>query len=129
MRRTLSTAAILLALTGCEDEAAPLPPADPPPAGVPSATTAPATGTPIDASQATGVWNQQQVETWLRDMLKLTSVSLSKSGGDNYTGSGTAADGQSYQLTVKQVPGGIACRFTFGMNGSGRIAFGNPVND
>src|SRR5580698_8118398 len=103
MKRTMSMAAILLALAGCDDEPAPLAPANPPPVGAPSATTAPLAAPPIDASQATGVWNQQQVETWLRDTLKLTSVSLSKSGGDNYTGNGTGTDGQSYQLTVKQV--------------------------
>jgi hypothetical protein len=98
------------------------------------ATKVPAGQTPaappgaILAEDATGIWNQPQVEQYLREDLKLTQVSLTPSGGDgNYTGTGTTADGRTLQLQVKQVPGGIACDFQDDRGGSGRIAFGNLV--
>jgi hypothetical protein len=118
----------LIAIGGCDEPApqqplAPIPPiASPPPNNAPSSA-------PIPASQATGVWNQQQVEGWLRETLKLSQVSLTAAGNSNYSGTGTGADGNRYQLNIKQVPGGIACRYTFGSGGNGRIAFGNPVSD
>jgi hypothetical protein len=92
-----------------------------------SATRVTAPPNAIRAEAATGVWNREQVETYLKQDLKLTSVNLTPAGGDNYTGTGTTADGRTLQLNVKQVPGGIACTFEDDRGGSGRIAFGNPV--
>ncbi len=141
MTRIIPAVILLMVLAGCEDEGpapAPMTPSNPnavaPSAstGTPPAATVPSSvfsGAPIEASQATGVWNQQQVEQWLTQMLKLTSVRLTPGGANSYTGQATSADGQNYDLSVKQVPGGIACRYTFGTGGKGRIAFGNPVMD
>jgi hypothetical protein len=81
----------------------------------------------ILAEDARGVWSQSQVEEYLKQDLKLSQLSLTPAGGDDYTGTGTTADDRTLQLQVKQVPGGIACTFEDGQGGSGRIAFGNPV--
>ncbi|HVU89624.1 MAG TPA: hypothetical protein VHD36_20005 [Pirellulales bacterium] len=80
----------------------------------------------IPASEATGTWNKSQVETYLKDALKLSEVSLAPAVGDDYTGTGKGTDGQNYKMKIKQVPGGIACEFET-ENGRGRISFGNPV--
>jgi hypothetical protein len=95
---------------------------------VPSSPAPPATQTaPIPSEKATGVWNQSEVEQYLKQNLKLTEVSLAKAEKDDYTGTGKGADGLSYTLSVKQVPGGIACKFQNSGGSSGRISFGNPV--
>jgi len=82
---------------------------------------------PIRAEDARGIWDRGQVETYLKKDLKLTEVSLTGTGGGNYTGTGKGADGKAYRLNVKQVRGGIACEYEAGETGRGRIAFGNPV--
>lgn len=71
--------------------------------------------------------NQQQVQQYLTDNLKLTSVTLPSAGGDNYTGTGVAQDGRRLKLDVQQVPGGIRCEFQDDRGGSGSIAFGNTI--
>jgi hypothetical protein len=80
----------------------------------------------IPAAQATGTWNKSQVESYLKDTLKLSEVSLTSASGDDYTGTGKGTDGKNYTMTIKQVPGGIACEFQT-ETGVGRIAFGNLV--
>jgi hypothetical protein len=76
--------------------------------------------------KAAGYWSQAQVEGYLIEELKLTDLSLTRAGGENYTGTGTGRDGNKYRLNVKQVPGGIACDFTTDIGG-GKVSFGNPV--
>lgn len=98
------------------------------PRGVPAAPANRASGSaPIRAEDATGIWDRGQVETYLKKDLKLTEVSLTGTGGGNYTGTGKGADGKAYRLNVKQVRGGIACEYEAGETRRGRIAFGNPV--
>ena len=109
--------------SGCDDapggpRARPAAPPTPGPA---------AGGTPIRAEDATGIWDQAQVEAYLKQDLKLTEVSLTGTGGGSYTGTGKGLDGKAYRLDVKQVPGGIACEYVAGETGRGRISFGNPV--
>ena len=112
---------------GCETRRQPAQSVAPAPAA--TTTPQPSAGTsssPIPSSQATGSWNQSQVETYLKEQLKLSELSLTSAGGENYTGSGKGTDGQSYTMNVKQVPGGIACEFRTD-TGGGRISFGNLV--
>jgi hypothetical protein len=108
---------MLLGLAACEQTAT----------APKSATRVTAPPNVIRSEEATGVWNREQVETYLKQDLKLVTVNLTSAGGDNYTGTGATADGRTLQLNVKQVPGGIACTFQDDRGGSGRIAFGNPV--
>lgn len=113
---------LLCGIAGCPDTASnpsstPAPAANPPSGGQ----------APIPASQATEIWTQSQVEQWLKKDLKLTELTLSPDGNGNYKGTGRNDTGLALQLTVTQVPGGIACEFSGGPGNSGRIAFGNPV--
>jgi hypothetical protein len=79
------------------------------------------------ALEADGYWTQAQVEQWLRESLRLGQLQLVPALNHGYSGSGRSQDGLTYQLTVKQVLGGIRCDFTFGSGGGGFISVGNPV--
>jgi hypothetical protein len=81
----------------------------------------------VRSEDASGVWTQEQVEQYLTQNLKLTTVSLQSTGGANYTGMGVAQDGRTLKLNVRQVPGGIRCDYEDDRGGGGNIAFGNPV--
>lgn len=116
-----------VALCGCDGPSKPA--AQSAPATPVNSAAPPATGdqaSAIPASQATAYWNQSQVETFLKDELKLSAVMLTASGEHHYTGTGKGVNGEDYKLDVKQVPGGIACEFKTNAGG-GRVAFGNPV--
>ena len=78
---------------------------------------------------ATGFWDKSQVEEYLTKELKLASVTLISTGGNNYHGRGETMDGQTLTLRVKQVPGGIKAWHDDGEGGAGFFAFGNPVPD
>ena len=101
--------------------------------GCPNASNNPATSVPIPtpvtvpSGQSSGIWNQSQVDQWLKQELKLAELTLSASGSGNYKGQGRDASGTSFQLAVTQVPGGIACEHSSGAGSTGRISFGNPV--
>ncbi len=131
----LTTIALLLTggIVGCPNASnkpapsAPMPTPVAVPAGPNSPSAVAANPNAIPASQATGIWNQGQVEQWLKEDLKLTELTLSATGNGNYMGRGRDATGKSFQLTVRQVAGGIVCDHTSGPGSSGRIAFGNPV--
>ncbi len=124
-----------LTLCGCGRHAQPqssrpLPPttndsqqAPPTSTGLPSPS---ALSSAIPAAEAKGTWNKSQVETYLKDTLKLNEVSITSVGGDDYNGTGKGTDGMNYTMKIKQVPGGIACEFQTEAGG-GRISFGNPV--
>src|SRR4051794_24716049 len=88
-------------------------------AGCQDAAKGPAAGKPIRSEQATGVWDQSQVETYLKQNLKLADVSLTRAGGDNYAGTGRTSGGKTLRLAVKQVKGGIACKYEDDAGGSG----------
>ena len=131
----LSTAAVVLALgVGCDQKgrfAIPIgtkavPTIKPAPTGAPSAMSA-SNGTPIRAEDATGVWNQSQVEQYLMEDLKLVSVSIQSEGGANYRGTAVAQDGKNLTLAVRQVPGGIDVQWTDDRGGSGGMSFGNAI--
>jgi hypothetical protein len=81
----------------------------------------------IRAEDAKGVWTRAQVEEYLKKNIPLIEVSLTQTTPNNYTGTGKNAEGANFQLTVGQVPGGIACKFTHDRGGSGGLSFGNPV--
>ena len=126
-------AVLLTILLGCErpPQPQPRPTAGPPapPGGPPSpGSSAPSSLPPgtIEAKDATGVWNQTQVEEFIREDLKLTSMSLKSAGKNDYEGTGADAEGVAYTLKVKQVPGGIRVDWTH-PTGHGKITFGNPV--
>lgn len=78
---------------------------------------------------ATGYWDKYQVEEYLTKELKLASVAIISTGGNNYHGSAETTDGRTLTLRVKQVPGGIKCWHDDGQGGMGFVAFGNPVPD
>lgn len=104
-----------------------------PPAAQSPASTAPAasgstsgpTGAPIRAEDATGVWNQAQVEQYLTEELKLASVNIKSAGGADYRGTAVAQDGRNLTLAVQQVPGGIHVDYADDRGGSGSMSFGN----
>jgi hypothetical protein len=91
----------------------------------PQTPTGPARLTTGEA--ATGHWNQSQVETWLKQDLKLSTLTLTPVGEHDFSGTAVTTQGESLRLNVKQVPGGIKCSHDNGRGGSGEIAFGNPV--
>lgn len=116
-----------MALCGCDGRSKPAVQSAPTAPG--NSAAPPATGDlnrAVPAAQATGYWNQSQVETYLKEELKLSAVTLTASGEHHYTGTDKGVDGENYTLDVKQVPGGIACEFKTS-NGGGRVAFGNLV--
>ena len=130
---TTTVLLVLCGIAGCPNASNTSAPSSPMPTPVAmpvnpnSPNAVPANSNAIPASQATGIWNQGQVEQWLKQDLKLTGVTLSGTGNGNYTGQGRDATGTTFQLNVRQVPGGIVCNHTSGPGSSGRIAFGNPV--
>jgi hypothetical protein len=67
------------------------------------------------------------VEQYLRENLKLSSLSLESTGDNGYKGTGKGQDGQTFtSIIVKQVPGGIKTTWST-PNGDGKMSFGNPV--
>jgi hypothetical protein len=141
MFRFILLGVLTVAMLGCDQPAntspssAPAAPtvAVPPPPPGSTAATPPAAmpdqlppGT-IRAEDAKGVWTRAQVEEHLKKNIPLTEVSLTETTPNNYTGTGKNAEGANFQLTVGQVPGGIACKFTHDRGGSGGLSFGNPV--
>src|SRR5262245_11674225 len=112
MRYQLLAALLIVVLVGCE-----------PPKAQPGAPA------PPDLTQTMGpttVWNQTQVEAFLRQEIELTKIASKSTGGDNYQGTGTDAAGITYTLIVKQVPGGIKVEWTHDGD-HGKITFGKPV--
>ncbi len=90
----------------------------------------PAGGVPVGAlqsSEATGIWNQQQVEQWVREGLQGAELQLTHEGQGNYRGTAREPSGNVLQVVVKQVPGGAKCTFSGGGR-SGEFAFGNSVD-
>jgi len=94
---------------------------------VPPTTPAPLPPNVIKAEDATGVWNQGQVEQFVNEKLKLTTIALKSNGNNGYQGTGTDAQGLNYTLTVKQVAGGIKVDWSHSGGGTGKLTFGNPV--
>jgi hypothetical protein len=127
MRTYLALVVVTLLLTGCAEPTGGS--ASSPSSNEPAAGSGSGVARTTSGDVATGYWSKTQVETWLKQDLKLTTLSLSAAGDHNYTGTGTTVDGRTYQLKVTQVPGGIACKFDSGTGSSGRIAFGNTVHD
>ena len=122
---SLFALALLAVVTGlgCSNGSKPQDPVSALPTLIPSIPSAARPST-----QATGIWSQAQVETWLREKLKLTELTLTSTGSGNYTGQGKDATGKVLQLKVMQVPGGIACEHSSGPGNAGRISFGNPIS-
>lgn len=83
------------------------------------------TSAPIRAEDATGVWNQAQVEQYLTEELELASVSIQSAGGADYRGTAVAQDGRNLTLNVQQVPGGIHVDYADDRGGSGSRSFGS----
>lgn len=108
---------LLACAVGCEETV------NPPDAA--TRTTAPPAA--VSSEDATGVWTRTQVEQYVKENLKLKTVSLQSAGGDNYSGMGTAQDGRVVNLKIRQVPGGIRCEYEDDRGGTGSIAFGNAV--
>jgi|GEM_PF-6883146 len=140
--RILWIGVVAASLAGCESQSkttvnsnpspqinVPVPP--PPPGSTPPAQPSPAADDlppgVIRAEDATGVWNKSQVEQYLKENVPLTEVSLSETTPDNYRGTGRNAEGANFELTIGQVPGGIACKYTTDRGGSGGLSFGNKV--
>ncbi len=126
MRRMLMLL-VLVSLAGCENRPsagmkqagpgaspAPVGDADPPP-GV------------IKAEDATGIWSQDQVRQYITEELRLSSVTLTPSGGGNYTAQGQTAEGAQYDITIEQKPGGIRYEWTNSNGQQGNGAFGTFV--
>jgi len=74
----------------------------------------------------TSVWSQAQVEAFLKEEFKFTTVAMKSTGGDNYQGTGVDPGGLTYTFTFKQVPGGYKLDWRT-ESGNGDITFGNPV--
>jgi hypothetical protein len=72
------------------------------------------------------VWNQTQVEEFLKQELALTTIAIKSTGGHDYQGTGADAEGIAYTLIIKQVPGGIRVEWRHATD-HGKITFGNPV--
>jgi len=53
------------------------------------------------ASETPGTWKQPKVEAEMVEQLKLKSISLTPAAG-GYSGTGTAEDGETYQLKITQ---------------------------
>jgi hypothetical protein len=86
----------------------------------------PPAGSAIQTMDPTSVWNQTQVEEFLRQELELTTIAIKSTGGDGYQGTGADAEGTTYTLIVKQVPGGFKVEWSH-VSGNGTIVFGKPV--
>lgn len=89
----------------------------------------PKSGDYIHAEDATGVWNQSQVEQVTREEGKFTTLNLQNAGGGNYTGTGTREDGREYNLDIKQKPGGIRIIWTNGQGSEGEYVFGTMTDE
>jgi len=113
MHYQLLATLLIVLLVGCE----------PPPAQPGPATTSPAAAPTMGA---TTVWNQAQVEQFLKEEFELKTIALQSTGSDNYQGTGADAEGTIYTLTVIQVPGGIKVEWRT-TTGHGAITFGKPV--
>jgi hypothetical protein len=113
MRGQLIATMLLVFLIGCEPPSAQQVPAALPPGGV-------------QTMDPTSVWNQAQVEEFVRQELELTTIALKSTGGDGYQGTGADAHGTNYTLIVNQVKGGIKVEWTH-QSGNGKFSFGNPV--
>ncbi len=98
--------------------------------GQPSQTGQPAgEGNAILAEDATGIWNQSQVEQVTREEGKFTSLQLESTGGGNYKGTGTREDGREYNLDIKQKPGGIRISWDNGQGSEGGYTFGTMTEE
>lgn len=64
------------------------------------------------ASSNPAEWNQSQVDTWIRQQLTLTELSLSADGERAFQGTGRDAAGKSYELKVTQADNHIKCEYT-----------------
>jgi len=53
------------------------------------------------ATETPGTWKQPKVEAEISQRLKLSSITLTAAAG-GYTGTGTAADGETYKLKITQ---------------------------
>jgi hypothetical protein len=120
MRCQLLATLLSLFLAGCE------PPPQAQPLSPPPASTGGAPPSVAVPSVATGTWTQTEVETFLREELAITTMSLRSTGGHNYQGTGTDKDGIAYTLVVKQAPGGVRVDWSHS-TGNGLITFGKPV--
>ena len=83
----------------------------------------------VAAKKGDQYWTREEVETWLRQDLKLAQVSLSNGPDHGFSGNGVGFDGRQFTLTVKQVPGGIKCWFDDNVGGSGNMAFGKMAEE
>jgi hypothetical protein len=92
----------------------------------PNAQPGPPAASAIQTMSPTSVWNQTQVEEFLKQELALTTITIKSTGGDGYEGTGADAEGTTYTLIVKQVPGGIKVEWSH-VSGNGTITFGKPV--
>ena len=77
------------------------------------------TGCGKPASQNPGEWRQSQVESWLREQLKTTELSLSADGERAFKGTARDSAGTAYELKVTQSENKIQCEFT-SSNGTGK---------
>lgn len=88
--------------------------------GLQSAVPAPV----VAAKKANEFWTKEEVETWVRQDLKLAQVNLTPQPDHGFSGTGLGLNGRNYTLTIKQIPGGIKCSFQDDFGGSGNMAFG-----
>jgi hypothetical protein len=119
--RALISILLPVFFVGCEPQS---PPPTPAPQGPPTPPGTPGAGSTATLSGAE-VWNQSQVEQFLKDELAITSSTL-KSTGSGYQGTGTDVNGIAYTFTIKQVSGGIKVEWATSTS-NGMITFGNPV--
>ena len=119
MTRVVLLAAALLCLVGCEDEEA----------AVPVVPAAPQAGPRGLSGPWIGILNQTEVEAFIHKQIKLTNLTLTSTGGGGYTGYGLNFDGSKCTLEVKQVSGGISCKYVASPQWSGRTSTGNHVED
>ena len=64
------------------------------------------------ASSNPGEWNQSQVESWVREQLKATELTLTADGERAFKGTASDAAGTAYELKVTQSENRIHCDFT-----------------
>ncbi len=64
------------------------------------------TGAPIGSS------NAEELKAWVSNSLKLTNVTLTNVGGNDFEGTGQNAKGETCQLKITQTPGNIACDYS-----------------